>query len=383
MNPSHDRQNADLSKIEVETQILPPEIKTAAEFVDVKCTTSQTYAQNETITENQIEIVRFVQDHVFKILSELYEHIDREESYLRGIGIGKSEANGEQSKPSSPQHERARNWFKLIYANKKVVERPSSAPNEKHDSSSGKQLNKMSEDSRIKVVGPVGERPLHVCALSIHRFGDIAFGGGEDCFKKGVMYGMIKYIEQRSAEERLQAGLVTSRIWEEVQTPYSKDYCAALGAFLVTNGIEDPDSIRLLKSSDPQIRKYGKSLFQAQGLPPYFVEVFRWSAMHLKPTKFVNISSSFSKDLVTVGLYEGETILYPLIAGNDEAIIQWLLGKERKALIPSKDSDQTKINSESREISTGTTERDQENLPISSRLHSIHFVDTAFSEMTH
>jgi hypothetical protein len=254
--------------------------------------------EDEEDLKYEINLMAFVRDHVYFMLRDLYKHIKKEEE---GFLISDVKNETSQHKESTS---RAREWFKRIY---------SAAQN---NSKKG-----------IKVVGPVGERPLHVCALSMHRFEEVDFQGrGRNYFTKGVMHGMIKFIEVGFGSEPN----AQSSIWEEVTAPYEKDYCAALGSFLASNKELLTAGADLVKNREDFSE--ARKLFGKANLPPYFKDIWAWTSIHVKKTSYANISKSksFSNELATKGIYEGETILYPLIAGNDEAMIKWLLAQERK-----------------------------------------------------
>jgi hypothetical protein len=42
----------------------------------------------------------------------------------------------------------------------------------------------------INIVGPMGERPLHVCSLSAHRFGGTDFEGEGNYMAQGILEAM-------------------------------------------------------------------------------------------------------------------------------------------------------------------------------------------------
>jgi hypothetical protein len=141
--------------------------------------------------------------------------------------------------------------------------------------------------------GPLGERPLHLCSLSASRFEDITV-------RNGILAGMKDFIESDD-----------DRAWKEAYVKYGKDYCAMIGRLLWPQKEE-----RNICDKLPHLKEV-----------PFFETLSSWKSQFAK-------SGHEDKDdkriLVTVGLYEGENLLFPLIASGDLETVQWLLNKEKK-----------------------------------------------------
>ncbi len=232
-----------------------------------------------------INLVKFVQGHINKMLQTLYKQIEKEES--RQLT--------EESADCFESVERG--WFINLY--KKSAE---------------------NVQKRFTVVGPLGERPLHVCALMKCRFGAINFEQQGNYFAEGIDNGIKMYIQQHRH--------ITMDVWRNVTKPYGKDYCAAVGEFIKDHQNE------LHKVEE--LKGWGDvSKFRA---PPFWDDLKDWYHKHLQQRKVFDISETYSKMLVTRGLYEGETILFPFIAENDEHMVSWLLDKEEELLKGSRDA---------------------------------------------
>ncbi len=62
-----------------------------------------------------------------------------------------------------------------------------------------KELYKDGDVNSIRIVGSVGERPLHVCELSVHRFGHVDFENMGNYVVKGIVKGILAFIEGNGA----------------------------------------------------------------------------------------------------------------------------------------------------------------------------------------
>ncbi len=105
---------------------------------------------------------RSVSNHIFIMLDKLYAKIDREEARLKEM---KTQSDGKFDGREWPRYSlefasddstkqevevgHAENWYRTLYTE-----------NDGNDADAGP----------YRLVGPVGERPLHVCALSAFRF---------------------------------------------------------------------------------------------------------------------------------------------------------------------------------------------------------------------
>ncbi len=148
------------------------------------------------------------------------------------------------------------------------------------------------------LVGPVGERPLHVCGLLAARYR----GEGEDqgeLIAEGIFEGM-------------QSFLGDGKWMHEARFPYGRDYCAAVGHYIETRGLSDA-------------KKELEML-------PHFKYVSEWYShrSRKKRGKIWQKHKHHITAIVQIGLYEGETLLFPFIASGYEDAVKWLLEQYSK-----------------------------------------------------
>ena len=101
----------------------------------------------------------------------------------------------------------------------------------------------------------------------------------------------------------------------EVHVGYGKDYCAAVGACVMSMNMKE-------------YRKPGQGTFPfplekagAGEAPPYWDELNRWYVRHSVDRP----EAAELRELATVGIYEGETVVFPVIAAGDLRTLRWLL----------------------------------------------------------
>ncbi len=230
-------------------------------------------------------LVKFVQNHVEIMLRKLYIKI--------------IEVEEENSAPDSNRHAGSqiheRNWLKMLYSE---------------------------NNGRIRIVGPLGERPLHVCALGIDRFRHIDFQGQGNYVATGIVEGILAFARNikvfvQTAYGDKRPDLVTY-FRREIVAEFGKDYCAIVGDYLV-------------KTEDANQKSGGSATLPLDWVkdhdkrPPYWEHITKWQQMHLKTRGLLKPPARFSRILVTKGIFEGETILFPLIAGNHLEAIYKLL----------------------------------------------------------
>jgi hypothetical protein len=241
--------------------------------------------------ETNIMITRYLRDfvaqHVLLILIELYATIHEVQ--------GKLEPRPSESSimPSSME------WLREIYT--------------PHPNGNGSTANQ-GRSLGIKMVGPVGERPLHVCALSAYRFNDTKFQDGRNYVQDGIIQGMREFVEKQYSG------------WDDIWVPYGKDYCAAIGTYLSKN----VDEKKAWHS-----KKYPE--------PPFWSKLVKWYYVHTRRDKLgctatspnqselMQPANSDLKTMVTTGVYEGETILLPMMAARDIRTVNWILQFSDKA----------------------------------------------------
>jgi hypothetical protein len=150
------------------------------------------------------------------------------------------------------------------------------------------------------MVGPVGERPIHVCALLAARF------MGEPSGKfiaEGIVRGMQRYIEVENDWEATKLRKL------ELMSPYGKDYCAVVSNYINTLPSQDRD-INSLK---------------CQSIP-FFRAILTWYNWRRPDQK--NPSQELQRHMEAIvfdGLYEGETVIFPFIASRDIESVKWIL----------------------------------------------------------
>jgi hypothetical protein len=215
------------------------------------------------------DLTEFVEAHVVLMLKKLYAKIKIEESSLQ----------------DSSSLDSARKWMKKLL---------STTQNNTH------------------LLGPVGERPLHVCSLSAYRFGPIDILGQGNYMKDGILNGMKKFVEKESVGR------------QQVHVPYGKDYCGLIFACIST--LKDCAKYKWSESE--------KSIGNQQS-PPF------WSALQVeyevncktKCSCFGVENRSWKKEMLTLGIYEGETIAHPMIASGDLSALYWILKEEKREKI--------------------------------------------------
>ena len=209
------------------------------------------------------QITGFVAAHVYLMLKHLYAKIESEEENIRS--------------PYSSNLDRSRKWMKILLSTSVSQHNPC-------------------------LLGPVGERPLHVCALSAYRYGQIDFLGQGNYMKDGILNGMKKFVENESIGMR------------QIHIPYGKDYCGLIFALM--------DDLKC-RAKATQLG-WERSVYEIPS-PPF------WSALQnefLDRCKTDSLESSRRRALLTLGIYEGETIAHPMIASGDAKTLRWILTEE-------------------------------------------------------
>jgi hypothetical protein len=233
------------------------------------CDSMSTKTMDEKLEEVKIkdDLTEFVEAHVFLMLKNLYAKIELEEEKMK--------KTNELSLDSS------KIWMKTLLS---------------------------TSQSNSYLLGPVGERPLHVCALSAYRFGQIDILGQGNYMKDGILNGMMKFVENESIGRR------------QVHIPYGKDYCGLIFSYISKLRIEGNDRPAWEKISSNK-----------KMIPPF------WSSLQREYEANCRVKSCFGvgldartrkKEMLTLGIYEGETIAHPMIASGDMKTLHWILTKE-------------------------------------------------------
>jgi hypothetical protein len=176
-----------------------------------------------------------------------------------------------------------------------------------------------------KVVGPVGERPIHVCFLFANMF------GVNDNIRKGILEAVKSFMISTAnrydilKQNELKVSYGKEYCAEELKMQYGKDYCAALGTVIC----------RL---------NYSVQSNWKTNLPPFLHCIETWVKSYVKLPKFdskhekattkdgakptnEDLSREDFETLVTAGLYEGETVLHFPITSKDLDTVKWLLAE--------------------------------------------------------
>ena len=254
-------------------------------------------------------LTHFVETHVFYMLESLYKKLDNLDK-------------GSQ-RPDTQSH-RAAAWYKQLSMDINASR---------------------TENNDCLVLGPVGERPLHVCSLSAYRFPNIDFHSQGNYVQEGIIEGMKKFIESEKGPG-----------WNEARVPYGKGYVALVGAYIDKQWKKSKES-----SSNPRmvlqfISKTKRSPWDwmeqvdSDGgaeddgklkpwKPPFWDLLVRWYGKthfapeyRLFPWPWDKEASPEMKSSSKIGLYEGETIVYPMIAASDVKSLVWVFETERKAI---------------------------------------------------
>jgi hypothetical protein len=109
---------------------------------------------------------------------------------------------------------------------------------------------------------------------------------------------MKEFIENLSENDDEKA-------WREVYVNYGKDYCAMIGGLMWSSSVKIPNFEKI----------------------PFHNELMRWTAWYKRSGKDPRQKRE-REILATVGLFEGESLLFPLIALKDFDSVKWLLDKE-------------------------------------------------------
>jgi hypothetical protein len=176
------------------------------------------------------------------------------------------------------------------------------------------------EAGKIYIVGPMGERPIHCCVFAIakHRARQEE-ASQRDEKEKYIADGILDGIKEYEKNEN-QGN--TSRLYEE----YGKDYCAAVGCFLWDNSRETgkplPDLKGLLPSSDLDYEPASVKVEDLWQFLPYIRQVIMWLRNHEKG----------NRDTTSLGMYEGETPHFALIACCHEDAVNWFISVEEEEI---------------------------------------------------
>ncbi len=243
-----------------------------AEFLDKK---QEDSAVRNSFIRNRLEhdITQMVACSVLSVLKALYTQLDDEEKRDNETETSpEHRTNGEEARSSF------RKCMKVLYLDEAIV-------------------------------GPLGERPLHVCALMAARFR----GEPEKCgiqIAEGIVEGMEQFL-------RFEEG----RWKHEVYSQYGKDYIAAVGSFI--------DNFAAKKTEFQDWENHLREGINSEALPktlPMIEDLMQWYNQRLdRRPKSNNKRYRHIRCMVVKGLYEGETLLFPFIASGNVEAVRWLL----------------------------------------------------------
>ena len=255
-------------------------------------------------------LAKFVANHVHHMLEVLYDCLSK---------VRLPATSTRKNFESDAQH-----WYSEIYA--PASESPPGA------------------DAKYTVVGPLGERPLHVCFLSAYRFADVDFLGAGNYVADGILDGARRFVEHSPAGR------------DEAHVAYGKDYCAAVGSCVARLTYADYKSDR---SDFPGVVPPGTANAMSEH-PPYWAELNHWYNSHQQRRRAhaarqsepaaqgSRLGARQSEHgmgagaatqagpedlhaLVTLGMYEEETIIFPVVAAGDLKTLHWLLQQDERA----------------------------------------------------
>jgi hypothetical protein len=221
----------------------------------------------------------FVSDCVRSMLSKLYADISKFEYELK-------EKPKERNSQKISNREILKTWIRTLY---------------------------LDEAGSIYIVGPMGERPIHCCVFAVAKYR--ARQGEASQMEKYIADGILEGIKEYEKNEN-QGN--TSRLYEE----YGKDYCAAVGCFLWEYSRETGKSPLDLKRLRPSTDLDSASV-KVEDLwqfLPYICQVIMWLRNHRKC------------NTTRLGMYEGETPHFALIACCHEDAVKWFISVEEKEI---------------------------------------------------
>jgi hypothetical protein len=243
---------------------------------------------NENFPNLDRALKTFVSECVKSMLSQLYRVISKIEDDLKPTtSIAK--------KPNNSNQEILKAWIKTLYSDSK---------------------------GNIYIVGPVGERPIHCCVFAIARHrarqGEASQCNEEKYISDGILDGIKEYEKEESEKNENESN--TSRLYEE----YGKDYCAAVGCFLWDKTREPgknlPDLKGLRPSTDLDSESAPVEVEDLWHFLPYIRQVIMWLRNHEKGNRYHT----------RLGMYEGETPHFALIACYHEEAVNWFISVEEE-----------------------------------------------------
>ncbi len=156
---------------------------------------------------------------------------------------------------------------------------------------------------KFRIVGPLGERPLHVCVLRANNFPNL------DGFEDGVIAGIKAFTDKAGAALK-----------GEIDTPYGKDYCARIGHLIQ---VENVGRLPPLAIGSAEVKNDQADKPELQPELPYVNDITRWA--HHITRRRAHRGEHDPTLLMTSGIYEGQTPLFMVLADSNIGMMKWLL----------------------------------------------------------
>jgi hypothetical protein len=158
-----------------------------------------------------------------------------------------------------------------------------------------KRLYGLERKGGVYVVGPMGERPMHVCGFAIAKYR----GMNQIHIADGILDGMMNFVKKTELNK-------SSALCE----PYGKDYCAAVGCQL-------RKEFDVMGEKSFSFSQFLQKCGHCNDLP-YVKQIYKWLKRH------------FSTQIIDMGMYEDETVHFALIACGDSRGVKWFVEEDKK-----------------------------------------------------
>jgi hypothetical protein len=213
---------------------------------------------------------KFVSHNIQVMLEKLYSMIWEVETELKGWKLTEGQAVIDSE---TKELQRMKDWIKKLYG--------------------------LENKDSVYVVGPMGERPIHVCGFAIAKYR----GMKQIHIADGILDGMMNFVKKTELCK-------SSALCE----PYGKDYCAAVGCQLRKTFRE-----KKLKN----FAEFGfASLTDGNNLDfkalPYVKQIFKWLKRH------------FDTKNTDFGMYEDETVHFAFVACGETRAVKWSIEEDKK-----------------------------------------------------
>ena len=190
---------------------------------------------------------------------------------------------------------------------------------------------------RVLLIGPLGERPLHICVFRADEWEEAGLTEGLGV-KQGILEAVKAFIDHGGRHG-------------ELDVQYGKDYCAAVGSYLRRRGSaahavpweeRQPEKTSWWPASSTKVDLHSQRVLFSRRRPgstgvgrfsaPAWSDLVEWSrgpAARDCCWRWMDpVLGPGRRDLdalVTCGLYEGESALLFMIASRNEDMVAWIL----------------------------------------------------------